>query len=59
MAMIWRGPMVQSAIDQLLFQVEWGETDVLVMDLPPGMREREREREGGREREREGKRERE
>jgi ATP-binding protein involved in chromosome partitioning len=34
--MIWRGPMVQSAIDQLLFQVEWGDTDVLVMDLPPG-----------------------
>ena len=35
-AMIWRGPMVQSAIEQLLREVIWGELDVLVIDLPPG-----------------------
>ncbi|MBM3517168.1 MAG: iron-sulfur cluster carrier protein ApbC [Alphaproteobacteria bacterium] len=34
--MIWRGPMVQSAIEQLLREVNWGELDVLVIDLPPG-----------------------
>jgi len=35
-AMVWRGPMVQSAIEQLLREVIWGELDVLVIDLPPG-----------------------
>ncbi|MCC7305792.1 MAG: Mrp/NBP35 family ATP-binding protein [Alphaproteobacteria bacterium] len=34
--LIWRGPMVQSAIVQLLRDVEWGELDILVIDLPPG-----------------------
>jgi ATP-binding protein involved in chromosome partitioning len=34
--MIWRGPMVMSAINQMLRDVEWGEIDVLVADLPPG-----------------------
>ena len=35
-AVIWRGPMVSSAIRQFLGQAAWGELDVLVLDLPPG-----------------------
>ena len=35
-AMIWRGPMVMSAISQMLEQVAWAPLDILVIDLPPG-----------------------
>lgn len=35
-AMIWRGPMVTSAVKQFMQEVKWGELDYLVLDLPPG-----------------------
>jgi ATP-binding protein involved in chromosome partitioning len=34
--MIWRGPMVMSALEQMMRDVEWGELDVMLVDLPPG-----------------------
>ncbi len=35
-AMVWRGPMVSSALQQLLFETAWDEVDYLIIDLPPG-----------------------
>ncbi len=34
--LVWRGPMLNSAIRQFLYQVDWGELDYLLIDLPPG-----------------------
>ncbi|WP_298910632.1 Mrp/NBP35 family ATP-binding protein [uncultured Aliiroseovarius sp.] len=35
-AVVWRGPMLMGALQQMLFQVNWGPLDVLLIDLPPG-----------------------
>ncbi len=35
-AVVWRGPMLMKALDQLLNDVNWGELDALIIDLPPG-----------------------
>ena len=35
-AVIWRGPMIMGALQQLLSQVAWGNLDILIIDLPPG-----------------------
>lgn len=35
-AVVWRGPMLMGALQQMMMQVEWGDLDVLVIDLPPG-----------------------
>ena len=35
-AMIWRGPMLSQAINQLLFQTNWNDLEYLIIDLPPG-----------------------
>ncbi|MCU0911343.1 MAG: iron-sulfur cluster carrier protein ApbC [Rhodobacteraceae bacterium] len=35
-AVVWRGPMLMGAIQQMLFQVDWGPRDILIVDMPPG-----------------------
>ncbi len=35
-AVVWRGPMLMGALQQMMTQVEWGELDILLVDLPPG-----------------------
>ena len=35
-AVIWRGPMLHKALEQFLTDVYWGETDYLIIDMPPG-----------------------
>ena len=39
-AVVWRGPMLHKALTQFLEDVDWGELDFLLVDLPPGHRRR-------------------
>jgi len=35
-AVVWRGPMIMGALQQMMMQVQWGSLDILIVDLPPG-----------------------
>ena len=35
-AVVWRGPMAAKALNQMIFDADWGELDFMLIDLPPG-----------------------